>query len=85
MATGRPIPDHIRDAAIADYKASGQSLLIVSRRHGVSKAALSSWIKPGHTKRVRKSPWSDAELAYIGGWQVVGGVSRPLLPERRSA
>lgn len=81
----RTIPDDIRTAAIADYQASGESLLIVSRRHGISKAALAAWINPNHVKRQRGHRWTEDELAYIGGWEVRGGVRHPLLPEQRSA
>lgn len=78
-------PAERRQAAINDYHTSGESLLTVSKRHGVSKAALSAWIRPGHKRRVRKTPWTEAELAYVGGWEVIGGIKRPLFPEQRSA
>jgi transposase-like protein len=88
VSTGQPINETIRAAAIADYRASGESLLIVSRRHGVSKTALASWVNP---KSRQYRPTSE-ELAYVGtagfdprAWEVRGGVHYPLFPERRSA
>lgn len=73
---GRATPENIRAAAVADYRASGDPLAVVARRHGVSKTALSSWVNPRHKKRQR-DVWSEAEVALTGGrWVNVRGVMR---------
>ncbi|MDR7253731.1 transposase-like protein [Nocardioides sp. BE266] len=75
MSNRRAIPDHIRTAAINDYRASGEPLATVARRHGVSKTALSSWITP--QKKRGPKQWGADELALTGGrWVNVRGVMR---------
>ena len=67
--------DHIRAAAIADYINSGDTIAQVAARHGIGRATVGYWVRG-----VRRD-----ELAYVGGWEIRGGVRYPLLPERRSA
>lgn len=71
-------PRHSEDvqiAAVEDYYTSGDRLKDVAARHGVGLSTLSKWIRRD----------DGTELAYRGGWENVGGVMRPLFPERRSA
>ena len=82
---GRTVPPSTRAEAVADYRASGDPYHVVAKRHGVSRSTLYGWVNGSkHTPRTPRE-WTDAEVGYYGGWEVVGGVSRPLLPERRSA
>jgi transposase len=64
-----------RDAAVAEYRNTGDSISIVATRLGISRCALTDWI----------SAADGPELAYVGGWEVRGGIKVPLFPERRSA
>lgn len=75
MVTRQFVPGEVRDAAVADYYASGDSIATVAGRHSIPRSTLGGWVKRGE---------ADA-LAYVGGWEVRGGVRYPLLPERRSA
>lgn len=61
-----------REAAVADYYASNDTAAEVAARHGIPRSTFHGWV--GEKRD---------ELAYSGGWEVRGGVSRPLLPERR--
>lgn len=85
MSTGTPIPDEIRAAAIADLQNSGDSLRVVAKRNGVSRAALAAWISPRPATRPRNRKWAEDEIAYYGGWEVRRGIRYPLAPEQRSA
>lgn len=92
MTTGSPTPDDIRQHAVDDYLTSGDTYAIVAARHGVSRAALHSWVNPNGVKKRKPKTWAEDELAYLGSsdfdpkaWEVRGGVLHPLLPERRSA
>ena len=67
------IPNHIRDAAIADYHTSGDTLEVVAARHNVGRSTLGKWVRGGR------------DLGYYGGWEIIGLVKRPLFPERGSA
>lgn len=62
-------------AAIADLYASGDTVKDVAERHGVGRSTLSKWVAKDEQRGI----------AYSGGWENVGGVMRPLFPERRSA
>jgi transposase-like protein len=66
-------PPAARQAAIEDYYASGDAAKDVAERHGIPRSTFAGWIG------------NEREHAYEGGWEVRGGVSYPLLPERRSA
>ena len=66
-------PAHIRDAAIADYHTSGDTLEVVAARHNVGRSTPGTWTR------------DTSDIAYYGGWAVVRGVQRPLMPEQRSA
>ena len=66
--------DHIRAAAIADYINSGDTIAQVAARHGIGRSTFGCWVNGLRD-----------ELAYVGGWEIRGGVLYPLLPERRSA
>ena len=61
-----PIPESVRRAAVADYKASGDSLGTVARKHGISKSALASWIKP--KKRYPRKNYSECDGLTGGRW-----------------
>lgn len=74
-----------RAAAITDYKTSGDSMKAVAERHGISRSCLHAWIHGTPHNSTRDREWTDADLAYRGGWMPVGLIQRPLLPERRSA
>lgn len=88
MTRPRPVPDHIRQAAIATYVA-GASLNATSKQHRVSRHKLATWLqieglmrepimpRGGHVKRTSESP-----AVYRGGWVVRGGVAYPLEPMR---
>lgn len=67
MTTGSPIPAPIRAAAVTDYQTSPDPLTVVAARHGVSKAALWTWVKqPDPRKRIRDN-WTEEEVALNGG------------------
>ena len=85
MSTGSPTPHHIRQAAIDDYTNSGDSYATVAARHGISRSILHAWVNPEGVKKRGPRTWADHEVAYRGGWEVRGGILRPLLPERRTA
>ena len=68
------IPNHIRDAAIADYHTSGDTLEVVAARHNIGRSTLGKWVKDS----------DHDELAYVGGWEIRGGILHPLLPGRRA-
>lgn len=70
-----PFPTHIRDAAIADYHNSGDTLAVVAERHGVSKSRLGAWIKPGHGRRKRNDAWTEADIALADGRWVRDGLT----------
>ena len=77
------IHDHAtRDAAVTDYQTSGDTLAEVARRHGVSRSALAKWASPPD-RAARIYDQSDDQ--YTGGWERVGLIQRPLMPEQRSA
>lgn len=71
--SGPQHPDARREAAVADYYASNDTASEVAARHGIPRSTFHGWV--GEKRD---------ELAYRGGWEVRGGVSYPLLPERRS-
>lgn len=67
-------PPALRQAAVADYYASPDDTIAdVAARHGIPRATLGGWVN------------RRRDLAYVGAWEVRGGVSYPLLPERRKA
>lgn len=74
-----------RAAAVADYRATGDPYYVVGARHNVSRSALHSWCNPHPDKPRGPFTWPEDEVAYVGGWEVRGGVRYPLAPERRSA
>lgn len=74
-----------RAAAIADYQTSGDSMKAVAERHGISRSCLHAWVHGTPHNTTRDREWTDADLAYVGGWHNDRGVMRPLYPERRSA
>lgn len=63
-------PRHItperRAAAVADYRTSGDTYAAVSKRHGVSAAALNSWVN-GMTNRPRKN-YAECDGLTDGRW-----------------
>lgn len=61
-----------RDAAIADFYASGDSMSAVAKRHGIPRATFTAWV-------------SEGDIAYRGGWYFHGGIMRPVAPERGAA
>lgn len=73
--SSRHYPPEFRAKAVADYRATGDSVSTVATRFGISRCALTDWI----------SAADGPELAYVGGWTVRGGIKVPLFPERRSA
>lgn len=83
----RRTPEHIRNAAVADYLA-GESCQVVALRYGVSSTAVCKWAVKDHGY-VRER-WQhiqtidDSPATYEGGWRRVGGVMRPLEPVRRA-
>lgn len=84
-AMTRPIPDHVRDAAVADYRTSGDSYKEVAKRHGISRSRLHALVNPEGVKKRKPKRWGAEEIEYVGGWVNRGGVMYPLLPEQRSA
>lgn len=38
-------PQHVRDAAVADYYASGDTIQQVADRHGVPRGTLGGWVR----------------------------------------
>lgn len=68
-------PEDIRQAAVEDYRTSGDTLNDVAARHAVGLSTLGKWVRQD----------DGTELAYRGGWENVGGIMRPLFPERRGA
>lgn len=74
MSTGKPVPDEVRDAAIADFMSGTEMVKTVAARHGIPRSTLSQWLRR-----------AQEDLAYVGGWEVRGGIQRPKMPERRSA
>lgn len=85
MTAGKPAPARVRQAAVDDYRTSGDTYAIVAARHGVSRGALHSWVNPNGGRKRNRKTWDEAEVAYVGGWENRGGVLYPLFPERRSA
>lgn len=81
MSSRRHVSEDRRAAAVADYHTSGDPYAVVASRHGVSRSALHSWVNPDGVGSID----TVEDLAYHGGWEVRGGVQRPLFPERRSA
>lgn len=67
MSTGTPIPDHIRAAAVADYTNGSEPLITVAARHGVSKAALWSWVKQPDPRKRTRDHWTEEEVALTDG------------------
>lgn len=81
--SSRKIPDHVRNAAVEDYKTSGDNIAKVAARHNVPRSTLGHWVK--HYRPAD-------ELAYCGttgfdhrAWEMRGGILHPLFPERRTA
>lgn len=68
------VPAAVIAAAVEDYHTSGDNKTAVAARHGISRTRLAKELKDA----------SDG-IAYIGGWETVGGIQRPLFPERRTA
>lgn len=64
----------LRAAAVADFLETDDTIAQVAARHGVARSTLGTWV----------AGMRD-ELAYVGGWEIRGGVRYPLAPERRSA
>ena len=77
MSTGKPTPDAVRQAAVDDYRTSGDSYADVAARHGVSRGALHSWVNPTEPKKREPKTWAADELALTAGrWVNVRGVMR---------
>ena len=75
--TAKPIPDHIRAAAVADFHASGDSYAVVAARHGISSSRLHRIVNPEPPKKRAPKGWEDDEMALTGGrWVSVRGVMR---------
>jgi hypothetical protein len=74
--TRRYHSDAARQAAVDDFYASGDDRSVVAARHGVARSTFSAWVA---------GPTDDDDLAYVGGWELRGGVRYPLFPERRTA
>lgn len=81
----RLVDEATRAAAVADYRATGDPYYIVAARHGVSRSALHCWVNPNPRKPRGPFTWTEEEVAYVGGWELRGGVRYPLAPEQRSA
>lgn len=60
-------PAEVKDAAIADYRASGDPYYVVAARHGVSRGALHSWVNPEGVKPRKKKTWEPDEIALTNG------------------
>lgn len=73
-------PDAIRDAAIADYYASGDDAQDVAARHGIPRSTFGKWVNQSHVPEPEVDPFE-----YVGGWINDRGIMRPLYPERRTA
>ncbi len=70
--TSRHLTPAARAAAIADYKASGDSYAVVAARHGMSRTHLHALVNPGK-KRARKQAEQE-EVALTGGTWVRDGL-----------
>lgn len=74
--TAHPIPEHVRAAAVADYKASGDGYRAVAARHGISPSRLNVLVN-GKRPKSRRKTWGADEIALTGGrWVNVRGVMR---------
>ena len=63
----------LRAAAVADFLETDDTIAQVAARHGVARSTLGTWVSG-----------LRSELAYVGGWEIRGGVRYPLAPERRT-
>ena len=84
MTTRHHSPD-ARQAAIDDYRTSGDTYATVAARHHMTKSYLHELVNPRKNTRGGRFTWAEDEIAYQGGWEIRGGISYPLLPEQRSA
>jgi transposase-like protein len=72
-----------RRAVVADY-ANGLPMRDITQHHGVSATAVLAWAKTAGVE-IRKPGYRSATgepIAYEGGWELIGGVHRPLAPVR---
>lgn len=77
---GSTISGNVRRAALEDFL-TGMSIARVCQKHGVGRSTISSWLDQeglGAEDREGESP-----SVYDGGWELVGGVRRPLKPARK--
>lgn len=86
MSRGKAASPETRAAVVADY-AAGKPTKDIVEAYDVAPSSIVNWaraagveIRPRHRASV-----TDGPIAYEGGWEVRGGVSYPLMPERRSA
>lgn len=74
--SSRKIPDDIRQAAVEDYKTSGDPYAVVAARHGISKSRLNALVRGPGAKRKPRT-WGADEIGLTGGrWVNVRGVMR---------
>lgn len=64
---GRHHTDEAKDAAVADYRASGDTYRVVAARHEVSRSILHSWVNPDGVPPRKKKTWGSEEIALAGG------------------
>ena len=65
--SSRYIDGDRRDAAIADYKTSGEPFKVVAARHGISSSALHSWVNPEPRRKRDRGLWGADEIELAGG------------------
>lgn len=72
-----------RAAAVAAY-AAGETSEAVAKEFGASASSVVAWCRDAGVP-IRRNGGRKAADAYEGGWEIRGGVSYPLQPEKRSA
>ena len=71
----RHVPPAVREAAIHDYYANPDTTAAdIAARYGIARSTFSGWVTG-----------TRDDIAYVGGWEIRGGIRHPLAPERRTA
>lgn len=81
--SGSQVNAPTRRAVVADY-ANGLPMRDITQQHGVSATAVLAWAKAAgvEIRKVGYRPACEEPIAYEGGWELIGGVHRPLAPVR---
>ena len=78
---GETITAAKKTAAINDFL-DGMSIARVAQKHGISRSAISSWLDKAGLGAENRDDGESPNI-YSGGWELVGGVRRPLAPVRQ--